>query len=270
MIKHDPLQFKGGEWDRVSEESKDFCRKLMQKNPRDRMPASEAIHHPWIQHESNLHTGIDAAHELARHNEVIDSLEAFCQADDLKKLALESIAFSTPPAKLEELRNLFVKMDTDDSGTITYKEFKDAMLMHPEIPPEKVEQMFDSMDVNHSGDVDYLEFLSATISTQKAGSDGRTSAMAAFSILDRDGDGFVGKDDIMQAVEGTYSEAEVDDMLLQHGKKGLINYQGFKVLMFSEKGTKLYKAASSLSNASSSQKVGGGSLADQLLASTKN
>jgi len=252
MIRHDALVFKGPEWERVSEDAKDFCRKLMQKAPRDRMPASEAIHHPWIVHESNLHTGIDAAHELARHDEIIESLEAFCQADDLKKLALESIAFSTPPSKLEELRNMFVKMDVDDSGTISFSEFKDAMLMHPEIPPEKVEQMFHNMDVNRSGDVDYLEFLSATISTQKNGQD-RMSAMAAFSILDRDGDGFVGKDDIMQAVEGTYSSSEVDEMLVIHGKNGLINYQNFKVLMFSDHGQKLYRAASSISNNSSSK-----------------
>jgi len=147
---------------------------------------------------------------------------------------------------------MFVKMDVDDSGTISFSEFKDAMLMHPEIPPEKVEQMFHNMDVNRSGDVDYLEFLSATISTQKNGQD-RMSAMAAFSILDRDGDGFVGKDDIMQAVEGTYSSSEVDEMLVIHGKNGLINYQNFKVLMFSDHGQKLYRAASSISNNSSSK-----------------
>jgi len=249
MIKHDPLQFKGSEWDRVSDSGKDFCKRLMQKNPRDRMPASEAIHHAWIKEESNLHTGIDAAHELARHNEIVESLENFCQADDLKKLALESIAFSTPPAKLEELRNMFVKIDVDDSGTISLAEFKDAMLMHPEVPPDKVEQMFHNMDTNNSGDVDYLEFLSATISTQKTGS--QMSAMAAFSILDRDGDGYVGKDDIMSAVEGSYSEADVDEMLKSHGdKRGLINYQNFKVLMFSDKGQALYRAASSISNSS--------------------
>jgi hypothetical protein len=36
-------------------------------------------------------------------------------------LLRQVIAFSTPPAKLEELRNLFVKMDTDDSGAISAK-----------------------------------------------------------------------------------------------------------------------------------------------------
>ena len=50
--------------------------KLMQKNPRDRMPASEAVHHPWIKQQSTLHQGEDAAHELQRHQDVVDSLQA--------------------------------------------------------------------------------------------------------------------------------------------------------------------------------------------------
>lgn len=98
---------------------------------------------------AGLHKGEDVAVEMARHQEIVDSLQSFSEADDLKKLALEVmtistpphpqacptthppirhsptqprlrqvIAFSTPPAKLEELRNMFVKMDKDDSGTI--------------------------------------------------------------------------------------------------------------------------------------------------------
>ena len=49
-ICHDPLQFPSpGPWDHVSDAAKDFCNKLMQKNPKDRMPASEAVHrYPYI------------------------------------------------------------------------------------------------------------------------------------------------------------------------------------------------------------------------------
>ena len=110
----------------------------MQKNPKDRMPASEAVHypcpyplrlpltvsvpvpvpvpvpvrltltrdthqvhHPWIKQQSTLHSGEDAAHEMQRHQDIVDSLQAFSEADDLKRVALEVIAFSTPPGKLD-------------------------------------------------------------------------------------------------------------------------------------------------------------------------
>ena len=77
-----------------------------------------------IQNRSQLHSGPDAAHELARHTRVVASLESFAEAADLKRLALEVLAFNSPPAQLEELRALFHKMDTDDSGTLSLAEFK--------------------------------------------------------------------------------------------------------------------------------------------------
>jgi len=113
------------------------------------MPASEAVHHQWIKQQSSLHQGEDAAHELQRHQEVVDSLQAFSEADDLKRVALEVIAFSTPPGKLEELRNVFVKMDTDDSGTLSIEEFKSAMALHPEIPMAQVHVMLYSGAGSH-------------------------------------------------------------------------------------------------------------------------
>ena len=81
------------DWAHVSKEAKDFCSALMMKRPRDRLNATDAIHHPWIAHKSTVHQGKDAAHEMLdmeqHHHNIIASLEAFCAADDLKKLALE-------------------------------------------------------------------------------------------------------------------------------------------------------------------------------------
>ena len=119
-ICHDPLQFPSpGPWDHVSDAAKDFCNKLMQKNPKDRMPAWRRC--TTHKQQSTLHSGEDAAHEMQRHQDIVDSLQAFSEADDLKRVALEVIAFSTPPGKLEELRHMFVNMDTDDSGTLSIR-----------------------------------------------------------------------------------------------------------------------------------------------------
>jgi hypothetical protein len=73
--------------------------------------------HSRAQGSSTLHKGIDAAHELQSHTEIVASLTSFAEADEFKKIALEVLAFSTPPEALKEMRDLFVKMDTDDSVT---------------------------------------------------------------------------------------------------------------------------------------------------------
>lgn len=43
------------------------------------------------------------------------------------QVALEVIAFATPPEKMAELRSMFVAMDADRNGTISVDEFKKAM-----------------------------------------------------------------------------------------------------------------------------------------------
>ena len=83
--------------------------------------------------------GISASTELQRHEEIVRSLEAFTAADGMAKLALQVIAFTTPPSKLEELRSLFHKMDEDDSGTISIHEFRKAFDTHPEIPSKRIQ-----------------------------------------------------------------------------------------------------------------------------------
>jgi len=125
MIQTAPLKFPSPDWDTVSEEAKDFCSSLMQKAPRDRLSATAAKDHAWIKAMSSVHADgdTDGANAMARQS-VVDSLEAFAEADDFKKLALEVIAFSTPPAKLKQLREMFIKIDVDDSGTISMDEFK--------------------------------------------------------------------------------------------------------------------------------------------------
>ena len=191
QIRNDPLRFSERQWEHVSDDAKDFCLQLMQKRPRDRLSATAARDHRWIQHTSSVHAIADASHGRFQRRfqsvSVIQSLNAFTEADDLKKLALEVIAFSTPPSKLKELREMFVKIDVDDSGTLSLDEFKAAMALHPDVPQDRVEQIFNTMDHEGSGEVDYSMFLSAMLGRRRSLVSNTNSIMAAFTTLDTDG-----------------------------------------------------------------------------------
>merc|ERR1712167_246688 len=78
MIRHDPLSFPSKYWANISQEAKDFCWLLMQKHPKHRLSASEAIKHPWITGRSRAHSEpSDAAHALESHADVVKSLEEY-------------------------------------------------------------------------------------------------------------------------------------------------------------------------------------------------
>ena len=102
---------------------------------------------------------------------------------------MEVVTFSTSPAKVQELRTLFTKMDTDHSRTLLMDEFKHAMALHSEISGPKVETMFADMDISNSGVIDYTKCIAAANSN--AGANDQLSITVAFThaftMLDRDG-----------------------------------------------------------------------------------
>merc|ERR1711988_328966 len=128
MIRHDELQFPSRCWSHISQDAKDFIIALMQKQPKDRPSASEAIKHPWIRQRSrkNSYPG-EAAAALIRNSEIIRALEVYADSQEMCKLALQPIAFQTPPHLLDRHRHIFQAIDVDDSGTINLAEFKDAL-----------------------------------------------------------------------------------------------------------------------------------------------
>jgi len=228
-IREEPLRFPA-QFDNVSSDAKDFLRLLMTKDSAERPTAGAALKHAWIRSKSRMHIGTDAAQEIANHNEIVSALEAYSHADNLAKLALQVIAFSTPPDKFEELRALFQKMDEDGSGTISLAEFKKAMAQHPEIPTEHVEEMFFEMDVDANDEVDYTEFLAATLSRNKQMLQG-ASLVGAFHALDTDHDGFIDATDLERAFEGALSSAAAIGILEHLEASGRVNFDTFQKTM---------------------------------------
>ena len=80
--------------------------------------------------------GAPQREESVGFGSVLRSLQQFSDMEHMQKMALEVIAFATPPAKLEELRRLFSTVDADGNGTVSLDEFREAMKQFPEVPAQ--------------------------------------------------------------------------------------------------------------------------------------
>lgn len=228
MIRKDALPFHAEYWDHISHDAKDFCSSLMQKRPKDRLSASEAIKHRWITRRSRAHSDSqDAARALCSNVGVVDALTAYPDANAMKRLALEVIAFATPPHRLEDLRAIFQKIDVDDSGTIDSEEFKNAMSLCTSISARRLDRIFAAIDVNDSGEIDYTEFLGATVSTHFSDVVCH-STKAAFSMLDDDADGFITRADLNCTLKGHLSAQSLDNVMKCADANGRVSYSTFE------------------------------------------
>lgn len=97
-------------WDELPEDCMKFCQDLMRKDPSERPPATKALEHRFFRNHIHKRTSETASETLKRKTEVVDALFTFVRADPLQKLAIEIIAFATSPAKMQEIRHLFQKV----------------------------------------------------------------------------------------------------------------------------------------------------------------
>ena len=140
-IREDEVRYAWGPWRTISDDAKDFCQKLLRRDATTRLSASAALEHKWIRERHRGGSsggpggggaGGGAKRRQPLPREVIKSLRGFEQASDLKKLALEAVAVSAPPAHLTELRAVFARMDTSGRGTLTRAQFHEALAVRDE------------------------------------------------------------------------------------------------------------------------------------------
>ena len=83
---HEEPDFTSHPWDGISDAAKDLCRKLLTKDPRKRLSATEALNHPWIREVDNV------APSAALGNTAVQHLQLFGGYTKFKQVALHKAA----------------------------------------------------------------------------------------------------------------------------------------------------------------------------------
>ena len=169
-----------------SDNAKDFIQSTAMVNAGYRLTAASALKHVWI--EKTL-----ASWKLPQ--ELVVSFDLFRLAKPLKRIALYALAKKSPPSKYREL---FMSLDTTDSGTLTKEEFMTAF-RNSGNSPEELEDLFDKLDVNCNGEVLYTEFLAATLEAE--GELEEAQLEEAFDLISRKSK-YITKKDVQKMIEG--------------------------------------------------------------------
>jgi len=243
-ILHTEPNYNSSSWATVSDTAKDFVMQLLVKEPTQRMGSADAMAHAFITSNKAASTGKELANPaaaIAHHAHVLRSMQAFSGASMMHKVALELLAFATPSAQLDDTRQIFYALDTDGSGTISREEFDAAMAAHPELNSAALKTLFETLDFAKKGELGYNEFLAATLGgAQQLSSLDEPTVRNVFQMLDRDSDGIVTRDDLLQCLGVTTSEEELDCMFEQMGKAhdGKLFFMDLFRLMTGRDGTK--------------------------------
>ena len=115
-----PLDFQSDPWPKISEDAKDCVRRMLVRDPKRRSTAIQILQHPWMKENG-------VASDKALEMEVLTRIRKFSAGNRLKKEAVKIIACNLPSDEISGMREMFMEIDKDKSGSITVEEFANAL-----------------------------------------------------------------------------------------------------------------------------------------------
>eukprot|EP00584_Thalassiosira_punctigera_P017666 CAMPEP_0172556826 /NCGR_PEP_ID=MMETSP1067-20121228/69247_1 /TAXON_ID=265564 ORGANISM="Thalassiosira punctigera, Strain Tpunct2005C2" /NCGR_SAMPLE_ID=MMETSP1067 /ASSEMBLY_ACC=CAM_ASM_000444 /LENGTH=779 /DNA_ID=CAMNT_0013345729 /DNA_START=78 /DNA_END=2414 /DNA_ORIENTATION=- len=165
----------------------------------------------------------------------MDEIERYTKFGSMKKTILITMANTMDRGDVGKLRELFLKSDTEDTGTITLKELMASFRkVSPEVDEKRVEEVFAGIDRDKSGEIHYAEFLAALAESHGLVTLDRLTE--AFDRIDTDGKGYITHEDLKSILGKDYDKVKVD-MMIEEGdfkKNNKIDYEELLQLMFSD------------------------------------
>ncbi|XP_057974282.1 calcium-dependent protein kinase 29 [Malania oleifera] len=221
------IDFQSSPWPSISGVAKDLIKKMLTKDPKERITAAQALEHSW------LRDGGEAS-DKPIDNVVRIRMKQFRAMNKMKKLALKVIAENLSEEEIKGLKEMFNNIDTDGSGTITYEELRTGLSrLGTKLTEAEIQQLMDAADVDKNGTLDYMEFITATMHRHRLERD--ENLWKAFRHFDTDDSGFITREELRQAMSqyGISDEATIDEILddVDTNKDGKINYEEFVAMM---------------------------------------
>ncbi|KAG2332447.1 hypothetical protein Bca4012_017954 [Brassica carinata] len=225
VLKGD-LDFVSEPWPSVSESAKDLVRRMLIRDPKKRMTAHEVLCHPWARVDGvALDKPLDSA--------VLSRLKQFSAMNKLKKIAIKVIAESLSEEEIAGLKEMFKMIDTDNSGHITLEELKKGLdRVGANLKDSEILGLMQAADIDNSGTIDYGEFIAAMVHLNKI--EKEDHLFTAFSYFDKDGSGYITRDELQQACKQFgLADVHLDDIISEVDKDndGRIDYSEFVEMM---------------------------------------
>lgn len=138
-----PLDFQSDPWPKISEDAKDCVRRMLVRDPKRRSTAIQILQHPWMKENG-------VASDKALEMEVLTRIRKFSAGNRLKKEAVKIIACNLPADEITGMREMFMEIDKDKSGSISVEEFANALRKKGNQLPEAEVQRIVNVRVNET------------------------------------------------------------------------------------------------------------------------
>jgi len=217
LIMEGSFKKKDGDWESVPEDARDFVSNLILPDETLRLTALAALDHPWIQNRAE-HEDIGVAGGVA------GALMNFGEVSALRQQCMLAMSWSLTTEDRAQMRDAFIQMDKDGSGTLSLDEFRQAIESSCHLSDEEVLQRFQSLDPNHDEQINYSDFLAAMVASRIELHD--DLLRTAFHRFDKDNTGFISNSNFKEILSGSIDDEEIEKVMNEIGSEqdGKVSY----------------------------------------------
>lgn len=182
VLKADP-SFDEAPWPSLSLEAKDFVKRLLNKDPRKRMTAAQALSHPWIRNYNGIKVPLDIL--------TLRLMKVYMRASPLRKAALQALSKTLSVDDLFYLKEQFALLAPNNRDGISLESIKTALMRHGTDAIKESRSMgnLSSLNALQFRRMDFEEFCVAALSVHQLEPLDRWEqhARCAYEIFDKDG-----------------------------------------------------------------------------------
>mmetsp|Transcript_63517 Transcript_63517/g.138337 ORF Transcript_63517/g.138337 Transcript_63517/m.138337 type:complete len:567 (-) Transcript_63517:29-1729(-) len=206
LIKSGMYDMDDDKWRGISEEGKDFVKKLLVVNPTERMTAEQALAHPWIAQRSKLKPACPAV-----DTRILTALRNFALASKFRRVCLSMMAWSLTFEERTTVRAAFMELDRSRQGTVKFSDLKQVFEKEFDVTDADVLKVFEALDTNHDHEIHYSDFLSAMLASRIALHDDMLKE--TFRRFDISNSGYITLENLQKVLGDTFDGTTVNELL---------------------------------------------------------
>lgn len=182
VLKADP-SFDEAPWPSLSIEAKDFVKRLLNKDPRKRMTAAQALSHPWMRNYNDVKVPLDIL--------IFRLMKMYMRSSSLRKAALRALSKTLTVDDLFYLKQQFSLLEPNKNGTITLDNIRMALMKNATdaMKESRISDLIASLNALQYRRMDFEEFCAAALSVHQLEALDRWEqhARCAYELFEKDG-----------------------------------------------------------------------------------
>ncbi|XP_038721284.1 CDPK-related kinase 5-like [Tripterygium wilfordii] len=238
VLKADP-SFEDTPWPSLSSEAKDFVKRLLNKDPRKRLTAGQALSHPWIKNSNDVKVPLDIL--------IFKLMKAYMRSSALRKAALRALSKTLTVDELFYLKEQFALLEPNKNGTISLENIKAALIKHATnaMKDSRTPDFLASLNALQYRRMDFEEFCAAALSVHQLEALDRWEqhARCAYELFEKDGNRAIMIEELASEL-GLSPSVPVHAVLLDwiRHTDGKLSFLGFVKLLHGVSSRNLAKA----------------------------